>query len=333
MFGTSSLRSSPAVGGAGSCRETRLHAYSAAAAGGSGGSGFALMVGSTTAGVSELVLFHPVDTVAKRLMSNTTVKVFVPGDLAATRANANKVIFKEFATAAPFTKFKSMFPGFGFAAGYKISQRTYKFGGQPVVKGYITKNYGPGLKATFGDIVGSVLASGTAGAIMGVGEIALLPLDVLKIKAQTNPEVLKGRGVVDIFMTEGRSLYKGAGWTAARNAPGSFSLFGANALVLHGAFGLKSTRDSTATQNFVASIAGAIASITVAAPLDVVKTRIQNKAFDSTETGMQIIGKLIRDEGPTAFFKGLTPKIIVVGPKLIFSMTVAQTMINYLSPK
>lgn len=47
-----------------------------------------------------------------------------------------------------------------------------------------------------------------AGSIMGVGEIVLLPLDVLKIKAQTNPESLKGRGVVAIFAEEGMALYK-----------------------------------------------------------------------------------------------------------------------------
>lgn len=42
----------------------------------------------------------------------------------------------------------------------------------------------------------------------GVGEIVLLPLDVLKIKAQTNPESLKGRGVISIFAEEGMALYK-----------------------------------------------------------------------------------------------------------------------------
>lgn len=36
---------------------------------------YARVVGSAAAGVSELLLFHPVDTVAKRLMSNQTVSV------------------------------------------------------------------------------------------------------------------------------------------------------------------------------------------------------------------------------------------------------------------
>lgn len=36
---------------------------------------YARVVGSAAAGVSELLLFHPVDTVAKRLMSNQTVSI------------------------------------------------------------------------------------------------------------------------------------------------------------------------------------------------------------------------------------------------------------------
>lgn len=194
----------------------------------------------------------------------------------------------------------------------------------------INTSAGPKLQDTFGKKQGKVLASATAGSLMGIGEVLLLPLDVLKIKAQTNPEVLKGRGLVEICMKEGRSLYKGGAWTAARNAPGSFALFGGASAVQYGVFKLEDPKKATFWQNFAASIGGAIASITVAAPLDVVKTRIQNKGFDSTESGTQVIRNLIRNEGSTAFFKGLTPKLIVVGPKLVFSFTIAQSVMNYL---
>lgn len=72
-------------------------------------------------------------------------------------------------------------------------------------------------------------------------------------------------------------------------------------------------------QNTVASMAGAFASLTVSAPMDVIKTRIQNKNFENPETGFQILKNMIKNEGFTAFFKGLTPKILTVGPKLVFS--------------
>jgi len=41
----------------------------ATSGGGGGGKGAARVIGSAVAGFTELALFHPVDTVAKRLMS------------------------------------------------------------------------------------------------------------------------------------------------------------------------------------------------------------------------------------------------------------------------
>jgi hypothetical protein len=61
-------------------------------------------------------------------------------------------------------------------------------------------------------------------SLIGIGEIVLLPLDVLKIKRQTNPEAFRGRGIFKIIQDEGFGLYRGWGWTAARNAPGSFAV-------------------------------------------------------------------------------------------------------------
>lgn len=61
-------------------------------------------------------------------------------------------------------------------------------------------------------------------SLTGIGEVVLLPLDALKIKRQVNPDAFRGRGVVRIFMEEGTTLYRGWGWTMARNAPGSFAV-------------------------------------------------------------------------------------------------------------
>ena len=156
----------------------------------------------------------------------------------------------------------------------------YKFGGQPEVKDGLKVRYGSLFYEKFGSVTGNTLLSATAGSIIGVGEIFLLPLDALKVKAKTAPEQLKGRGVVEIFTKEGFSLYRGAGWTAARNAPGSFALFGGNSFA-KSLMDIGEDTQATLTQDAVASSAGAIASITVAQPLDVIKTRIQNRPFNS----------------------------------------------------
>jgi len=61
---------------------------------GGGGKGTARLAGGATSGALELIIFHPVDTIAKRLMSNQN-RLFVPGDVSATRNNVNQVIFRQ----------------------------------------------------------------------------------------------------------------------------------------------------------------------------------------------------------------------------------------------
>jgi hypothetical protein len=147
----------------------------------------ARVIGSAVAGMSELLIFHPVvnistlfnfniytlrlftlhlfffilasdnqDTVAKRLMMSHE-QLFVAGNTSASMSNLNNAIFQKSAQATVFQKWKvrvaslptrselphsrlvdfplkSLFPGLGFGAGYKVMQRVYKFGGQPFVK-------------------------------------------------------------------------------------------------------------------------------------------------------------------------------------------------------
>ncbi|KAG9742600.1 hypothetical protein KCU73_g8625, partial [Aureobasidium melanogenum] len=279
----------------------------------------ARVLGAGSAGIAELAVFHPVDTIAKRLMSNQ-------GKISGM-TQFNAVIFKDKA-AAPFgTRFFSLFPGLGYAAAYKIMQRVYKYGGQPFMRDYLAKNHCDLFDSTFGKRNGKAIMHATAGSLIGIGEIVILPLDVLKIKRQTNPEAFRGRGLFRIIADEGFGLYRGWGWTAARNAPGSFALFGGSAAAKEYFFKLSDYNSATWFQNFIASIAGASASLIVSAPLDVVKTRIQNRNFEAKESGFRIISNMAKHEGMTAFFKGLTPKLLMTGPKLVFSFWLAQTLI------
>ncbi|KAJ5317314.1 hypothetical protein PENANT_c034G00151 [Penicillium antarcticum] len=279
----------------------------------------ARLLGSGSAGIAELMIFHPVDTTAKRLMSNQT---------RITNATAFKeVVFKEYANASVARKFTSLFPGLGYAAGYKVLQRIYKYGGQPFARDYLAQHHGADFDKAFGKGTGKAIMHATAGSLIGIGEIVLLPLDVLKIKRQTNPEAFRGRGLFKIISDEGMGLYRGAGWTAARNAPGSFALFGGSAFAKEYIYSLSDYNAASWGQNFVASVCGASASLVVSAPLDVIKTRIQNRNFENPESGFKIVSKMLKHEGPTSFFKGLTPKLLMTGPKLVFSFWLAQTLI------
>ena len=104
-------------------------------------------------------------------------------------------------------------------------------------------------------------------------------------------------------------------------------LFGGSAAAKEYLYNLSDYNAATWAQNFVASIAGASASLIVSAPLDVVKTRIQNRNFEAKESGFRIVANMAKNEGMSAFFKGLTPKLLMTGPKLVFSFWLAQTLI------
>ncbi|KAF2660181.1 mitochondrial carrier [Lophiostoma macrostomum CBS 122681] len=279
----------------------------------------ARVLGAGSAGIAELAVFHPVDTTAKRLMSNQ-------GKITSA-SQLNAVVFKEHAHASIPNRFLSLFPGLGYAAAYKVLQRVYKYGGQPFVRDYLAQHHGGSFDRTFGKGNGKAIMHATAGSLIGIGEIVILPLDVLKIKRQTNPEAFRGRGLFKIIKDEGLGLYRGWGWTAARNAPGSFALFGGSAVAKEYFYKLSDYNAATWTQNFVASIAGASASLIVSAPLDVIKTRIQNRNFEEKGSGFKIVSNMARKEGFSSFFKGLTPKLLMTGPKLVFSFWLAQTLI------
>jgi hypothetical protein len=179
----------------------------------------------------------------------------------------NAIIFKDKAQAGTLRKYLSLFPGLGPSAGYKILQRMYKFGGQPFVNDYLKKHHKDSFVNAFGEKSAKTLMQATAGSLIGIGEVILLPLDALKIKMQIQNEAYKGMGAFDILKKEGFSLYRGWGWTAARNAPGSFALFGGSSFMQNYVFGLEDYTKATLFQTFVSSIAGAVASITVSAPV------------------------------------------------------------------
>jgi hypothetical protein len=75
----------------------------------------------------------------------------------------NQVIFKDKASAPVARKFFSLFPGLGYAAGYKVLQRVYKYGGQPIARDYLALHYGKDFESAFGKKTGKAIMHSTAG--------------------------------------------------------------------------------------------------------------------------------------------------------------------------
>ncbi len=78
-------------------------------------------------------------------------------------STVSSIIFKEYATAPLGRKLLSLFPGLGYAAGYKITQRIYKYGGQPWFSDILGRNYREGFTNTFGERKGKMMMQATAG--------------------------------------------------------------------------------------------------------------------------------------------------------------------------
>jgi hypothetical protein len=271
----------------------------------------AKILGSSLSGILEISLFHPVDTISKRLMHNKSN---------INKKNYSNILFKEHNTSNMINKYKSLYTGAKFATGYKVLQRTYKYGGQSILSDYFGK---------FSN--NKLLNQAVSGAVIGAGEVILLPLDVLKIQMQTNAKSLTNKNFSHIVKEQGFGLYRGAGMTMMRNIPGSFALFGANSFMKEKVFRLENSKQSTFFQNFISSTFGAFCSITVASPMDVIKTRIQ--AETKKKSSIKLITDLVKNEGIGAFFRGLGPKLLIVGPKLTFSFTVAQQLIQFFDKK
>ncbi|KAJ3127605.1 hypothetical protein HK100_009666 [Physocladia obscura] len=128
------------------------------------------------------------------------------------------------------------------------------------------------------------------------------------------------------------NLYRGGTWTAWRNSVGLFALFGTSTYVKEDVFdlGAPNSPPASVAQLFVASLAGAFASIAVAAPFDVIKVRMQATSIDSNRVrGLELLKVLVRNEGLWALTKGVGPKMIASGPKVAFSFTVAQWLAEF----
>jgi hypothetical protein len=83
--------------------------------------------------------------------------------LQVTLRTLGPIIFRDKANAPLFTRVFSLFPGLGYAAGYKIAQRIYKFGGQPWFNDVLSSRYKSNFTSAFGERKGKMMMQATAG--------------------------------------------------------------------------------------------------------------------------------------------------------------------------
>lgn len=156
-------------------------------------------------------------------------------------------------------------------------------------------------------------------AAASVGEIAAcavrVPTEVVKQRAQAGqyPSSLAAlRGILEVRKSRGwgvmaRELYRGWGITVMREVPFTVIQFPMWEGMKRWAAQRDGRISATAIESAVfGSVAGGVAA-GLTTPLDVLKTRMM-LAKDKVSAG-SLLGKIYREEGPKAFFKGVGPRV------------------------
>ena len=276
------------------------------------------LIGSGLSGFLEVSLFHPFDTISKRIMSNKNNMVVFGKD-----SNVSKIIFDSTSKTMPQRLF-SLYNGIGFAMAHRCNQRMYGYGGQPILREIIEKRYDAKTRNE------RILCETIAGAAIGAGESMFMPADVLKVKKQTNDAAFRNKSLFRILTRESyHEFYRGITVTTIRNLIGRGNHFFFNAFMREHIFEKQSQWDMTFVQYNIISLVSISTSMLFTAPFDVIKTRMQNRNFGSSDSIVAISKRIIVEEGWRGFFKGLNTKLFVIGPKIMLSFSMSQSLISY----
>ncbi|CAF0780554.1 unnamed protein product [Adineta ricciae] len=180
-----------------------------------------------------------------------------------------------------------------------------------------------------------------AGAGAGTCQIVVTtPMELLKIqrqmaKSQNSGQVLNARQIaMQLYREKGIvGLYKGVGATFTRDVIFSMMYF-----PLFAYFNDKGKTPESNVVPFYHSFAsgitaGAISSY-LATPFDVVKTRLQTLEYKNRYSGMlDCATKIMREEGPSAFFKGSLLRVMVIAPlfgiaQMVYYLGIAEAMMG-----
>lgn len=281
------------------------------------------LIGSGIAGILEASIFHPADTISKRLMSNQS-KLIITGD----KSNLKSVLLQTKQNPILSKQIRGLYNGLGFSLVHRFTQRMYGYGGQPILREYIENQFDSKSRKE------RIFLEWACGATIGLGETIFMPFDLLKVKKQTNSETFGNRTIFQIIKEERiNNYFKGATITLARNFTAMGNFFMVNSIVREFIFDKQTPWGLSYSQYIFSAAIASACSISSSSPFDVVKTRVQNKDFGQNSNSYVVIRDIMKNEGYKAFYKGLGTKLVTIGPKIIFTYATSQYFITTIQDK
>ncbi|PWN34839.1 mitochondrial carrier [Meira miltonrushii] len=263
------------------------------------------------AGATGATLVYPIDLVKTRMQNQRSSVVGEPQMYKNSLDCVAKVFRRE--------GFKGFYSGLGPQLLGVAPEKAIKLTVNDLVRAHAKDPKTGEIKLRW-----ELFAGGAAG---GCQVVFTNPLEIVKIRLQVAGEIAKqegadrvARGAIHIVRSLGLiGLYRGATACLLRDIPFSAIYFPAYAHLKKDVFheGVKGKKLGFGEMLMSASAAGMPAAF-LTTPADVIKTRLQVEARKGQATYNGIadcFAKILKDEGPKAFFKGSLARVLRSSPQ------------------
>jgi len=111
-----------------------------------------------------------------------------------------------------------------------------------------------------------------------------------------------------------RSVFRGTGSCVLRDVPGNAAYFGTYECIKRWSCQLEGLEQASTVGTLFAGGCAGVANWIVAIPIDTLKSRLQTAPNGTYKNLFDVFQSLVRTEGPTALFRGLSPALLRAFP-------------------
>lgn len=278
-------------------------------------------IASGIGGLISHIIAYPISTVVSRLQvsplqSNQMHEV-------------HSIVFPGLQNACLAAKTRSLYSGFLSGGLHKVSARTMRYGGQPILAAWLEKKFTRSAQQYFNPDESKIFFESSAGAAMAIAHVIVFaPLDNIKTKKQ-NGNLLP---MLQLIQQERGNLYNGTPIIAAlaKDIPKALTLFGTSSAVLTQLKKFNENKqEASLSQHIVSAMAGAFANVVISNPQSVIKARIQNQHNQAGCIGLfAMFRKTVQEEGFSALYKGISFRLLLAVPEKVLPLALASYLVS-----